>query len=236
MESLSAIQKTIFANIPGEANEGTKDGLDQLVNSTKNNANICNFAIPLLSAHDKIKNDLLYIKDGSSKVILLLQETLAFIDFQDRCRFLMFKAASLTSVFFEQERSLIIWANTSSANTCSISVLVECLLFVGGYHVMQVGHLYHNQHQGAPDFIYYTRTVDRAVLLTLSFLTVKTDIIHLLEGFPPVGTHQGHAHEAGHRTQRRGESRKRPCAAGKVVGVDMFFVTAIVMLLIGLLL
>ena len=67
MESLSTIQNTIFDNTPGEANKGTKDCLDQLVNGTKSNAKIRNLAIPLLSAHDKIKNDLLYIIDGSSR-------------------------------------------------------------------------------------------------------------------------------------------------------------------------
>lgn len=108
--------------MPSEAKKGSKDSSNQLNNGMKTYVKIYNFEIVLLVNHDKIKNDVLYINNSSSKVAITLQKTLAFYDFRDRYNYFMLKSAPPTPERFEQKRTLTIRTNADSADFCSISI------------------------------------------------------------------------------------------------------------------
>ena len=114
--------KTIFNKVPSEAKKGSQDSSNQLNNGMKTYAKICNFEIALLVNHDKIKNDVLYINNSSSKVAITIQKTLTFYDFRDRYNYFMLKSAPPTPELFEQKRTLTIRANAFSTDFCSTSI------------------------------------------------------------------------------------------------------------------
>ena len=176
-EGLATIYNSIYSSVPSESDKGGADSWDKLANGVRTYAKIRNFAVALLANHDKIVQDLEYVKNNIGTFSMDLEETLAFYDYRDRYRGLKLKSASLTSTFMSKEKELKANADGFTASMRAIASSIEYLLYLGENLIKQTKFLRERSDPGTPDSIYYIQTIDQTILLIPTLIDTRVDVM-----------------------------------------------------------